>query len=241
MPASASSRCTSSSPKPRPRRVEVRESGAEGGALAQDHQPGQPRLERLQREPLEQRVSPCSACPTRRRGRRRTRAPRSPTRSGVARDSSTSALRPAALRAVRPGRPAAGGHRRRASESMSASRRHVAAQPGDLAVAGAQLVGKPVEQEVGLREAVAAQRDRQPQLVDVLGLQRPLGREVPRRLVTQRRRDLLAGGKEPAASRNSTPATTIASSAYRSRCSTRRSCHGRAATPAARAATTRVD
>src|SRR4051812_11878022 len=75
--------------------------------------------------------------------------------------------------------------------------RFVPAEPGDLGVARAELGGQPVQQQIGLGEPVAAQGDRQPHAVDVVGHQRAFRRKFPGRLVPQRRRDLLAGRQEP--------------------------------------------
>ena len=72
IPASPSSRCTSSSPKRRDRRrLEAAEDLAKARALAQDRDPRQARLKALEAQPLEQqRGRRAPAAPTPRRGRR---------------------------------------------------------------------------------------------------------------------------------------------------------------------------
>ncbi len=69
------------------------------------------------------------------------------------------------------------------------------AQPGDELVAGAQLLAEPVEQQVGLGEAVAAHATGRRTAATPPG-RCPLGRQLPHPLVADRGRDLLPGGQQ---------------------------------------------
>ena len=109
MPASASSRRRRRRRSRRPRGVEAGERGPEGRPLAQDREPGQPGLERLEAQPLVQRGRRrARAVPTRRRGRRRSRARWHPTGSAAGRRARRPApltRRPRRSRASRSQRP----------------------------------------------------------------------------------------------------------------------------------------
>jgi dihydropteroate synthase len=74
--------------------------------------------------------------------------------------------------------------------------RKLTAQSGEFDVASPELTGQPVEQLIGLGEPVAAQRHRQPHLVDVLGAHRAVGWQFPRWFIPDGRRNLLPGRQE---------------------------------------------